>query len=387
MGHTTSTHAIPAKKKFVFLATMLLLIAITQCRPDVDPEKEVNPPLPPPEARLNPSQALGKKLFFDTNLSNPPGQSCATCHMPEKGFADPEHQAVSQGANKAAFGTRNAPTVAYAAYTPYFHFDSAEQVYIGGLFWDGRSNTLSEQAMSPLLTHHEMNNTNKKMVVEHVENSEYKDLFLYVFGASALADTNAAFAHITEALEEYEETAEVSPFTSKFDYYLKGLVKLSEAEMRGLEMFNDSLKGNCAACHPSTIDPLTNAVLFTDFTYDNLGVPANPDLISLMDTYQPDLGLGHVVNSASENGKFKVPTLRNIALTAPYFHNGVFKTLDEVMQFYNTRDSGEFGPPEVDENVNKEELGDLGLTAQEMKDIITFMHALTDGYAISDSLK
>lgn len=306
--------------------------------------------------------------------------------MPIVSFTDPEHLPVSRGANKSLFGRRNSPTVTYAAFTPYFHYDSLDEVYIGGLFWDGRAPTLQEQAMSPLLTQHEMNNADKGMVVDQVMKSDYRDLFLSVFGMNAFDNKEKAFEYISQALEEYEESEELSPFTSKFDYYMKGQIALSAAEMRGLDIFNDTLKGKCAACHPSTPDPLTQAILFTDFTYDNLGVPANPELIELDSAYQPDLGLGATIKQAKENGKFKVPTLRNIANTAPYFHNGVFKTLEEVLDFYNSRDSGKFGPPEIAENVNHDELGDLKLTDQERKDVIAFMKTLTDGYAIQDSL-
>ena len=334
------------------------------------------------EITLNPSQILGKKIFFDSTLSNPIGQSCATCHMPKNGFADPEQLAVSRGANKSMFGTRNAPTVTYAAFTPFFHYNEADEVYVGGLFWDGRSATLHEQATNPFLTHHEMGNTDKKMVVERIKNAEYKDLFLYVFGPDAFDSVDLAFDNIALAIEEFEETAEVNPFTSKFDYYQKGLVQLTDQEMRGLEIFNDTVKAKCAACHPTTPDPHTNAVLFTDYTYDNIGLPINPHLIELNKDYKPDLGLGAILKKPSENGKFKVPTLRNVAITAPYFHNGVFKTLEEVMDFYNARDSGKFGPPEVKENVNTEELGDLKLTEQEMSDVVAFMKTLTDGYNI-----
>ncbi len=339
------------------------------------------------DAYLNPSQILGKKLFFDTNLSNPPGQSCATCHMPKTGFSDPMGLPVSRGADTTFFGTRNAPTITYVAFTPFFHYDTVDEVYKGGLFLDGRSNTLHEQAMNPLLTHHEMNNSDKKMVVDQVMKAEYKDLFLYVFGQDAFNDVDEAFSQIAHAIEEFEESAEVSPFTSKFDYYIKGQVKLTEEEMSGLEIFNDTLKGKCAACHPSTPDPHTNAILFTDFTYDNLGIPVNQNLNVLNKDYKQDLGLGPIVKKASENGKFKVPTLRNVDITAPYFHNGIFKTLEEVMEFYNSRDAGKFGPPEVKENVNTEELGDLKLTEQEMKDVIAFMKTLTDGYSISDTIQ
>ncbi|MEP6645949.1 MAG: cytochrome c peroxidase [Saprospiraceae bacterium] len=331
---------------------------------------------------LNPSQQLGKKIFFDTLLSNPPGQSCATCHMPKMSFTDPEQLPVSRGAVKSIFGHRNSPTVTYAAFVPFFHYDSTEQEYMGGLFWDGRASTLEEQAMTPLLTQHEMNNTDKDMVIDHVMHAEYRDLFLRVYGINVFKDKAKAFEDLAEAVEEYEEATEVSPFNSKFDYFLNGKVKLSDEEMRGLQIFNDTLKGNCASCHPSTPDQFSNVVLFTDFTYDNLGIPANPELIKLDKAYQPDLGLGAIVKDARQNGKFKVSTLRNIANTAPYFHNGVFKTLEEVVQFYNSRDTGKFGPPEVSENVNRVELGNLKLSDQEMKDLVAFMKTLSDGFQI-----
>ncbi len=354
----------------------ICIFLFTQCN-----TKTPSTSVTPANITLNPAQLLGKKLFFDTNLSNPPGQSCATCHMPDQGFTDPEQLPASRGAVKTLFGHRNTPTVAYAAFTPYFHFDSVEENYVGGLFWDGRSATLSEQAMNPLLSHHEMNCDCKQTVVERVRKSDYKDLFLQVFGTNAFADTGKAFENIAEAIEEFEETAEVNPFTSKFDYYLKGEAQLTAPELRGLKLFNDTAKGNCAACHPSTPDPFTGAALFTDFTYDNLGVPANPELIKIDKGYKPDLGLGDIVKQKSENGKFKVPTLRNISITAPYFHNGVFKTLEEVMDFYSNRDKGTFAKPEISENVNTEELGNLNLTKQETDDIIAFMRTLTDGYA------
>lgn len=364
-----------------------LLVCIAQCRhkahhdkhDDNEGEAEVKDVM---EVQLTPAQLLGKKLFFDTNLSNPPGQSCATCHMPGNAFADPEGLPVSRGAIKSKFGHRNSPTIAYAAFSPHFHYDSVEEAYIGGLFWDGRANTLSEQAMIPLMSHFEMNNTSEKAVVDYVKSSPYANLFKTVYGPKSFDNVHKAFERIADALEEYEETVEVSPFTSKFDYYKKGLVKLTAQEERGLKLFNDEKKGNCAACHPSTPDPITGAILFTDFTYDNLGVPANPKLIELDKDYKMDCGLGSVVKCLEDEGKFKVPTLRNIDRTAPYFHNGVFKTLEEVVRFYNSRDVDtlKFGPAEVNRNVNKDELGNLGLTEDEVKDIAAFMRTLSDGY-------
>jgi len=332
---------------------------------------------------LTPTQLLGKKIFFDKNFSNPAGQSCASCHMPNRGFADADSLPVSKGILHASFGHRNAPSISYLAFTPNFYFDSVEQTYVGGFFWDGSAKTLSEQAMNPLLNHIEMNNSDKKMVVSHIKNSEYKDLFLYAFGPHSLDSIEIAFECITHAIEEFEETKEISPFTSKFDYYTRGLIDFTESEKRGLKIFNDTAKGNCAACHPSTPDKISGAILFTDFTYDNLGLPQNSCILDLCKDYKTDMGLGAIVNDSLHNGKFKVPTLRNVAATPPYFHNGIYKTLKETVEFYNERDSGKFGKAEVNSTVNKDELGNLKLTGQEVNDLIAFMQTLTDGYKIT----
>ena len=321
---------------------------------------------------------LGKELFFDESLSNPKGKSCASCHAPNSGFADPDNGAVSEGVFHLK-GSRNTPTISYMTYSPEFSFNKEEENYFGGQFWDGRAKNLIEQAKGPLLNHIEMNNSNKKMVVEAVKNSKSAILFKRVFGDEIFANTDQAFAKITEALNAYENSNEISPFTSKFDYYLTGKVKLTAIEKRGLALFNNEKKGNCAACHLSTPDEKSGKVLFTDFTYDNLGIPRNT---KLSDTI--DYGLGGVLNKASENGKFKVPTLRNVAVTAPYFHNGSFNTLEEVVEFYSVRDSGKFGKPEVNENVNHDELGDLNLSQSEIKAIVAFMKTLTDGYVIEE---
>ncbi|MFO0321458.1 MAG: cytochrome-c peroxidase [Bacteroidota bacterium] len=349
------------------------------------------------DSSLTPSQALGKKLFFDSNLSNPKGQSCASCHLPNHGFAGLNELPVSEGANKSIFGNRNAPTVSYAAFTPNFQFDSIEKNYFGGLFWDGRVNTLSEQAKFPLLNHLEMNNETVNQVVESIKKqTSYVDYFERAYGLGVLNESNEnIFHYVTEAIEEFEETKQVSPFNSKFDFYIKGLITLDSTEKRGLSLFNDPKKGNCAACHPSTKDKFSNAILFTDFTYDNAGTPKNLDnpFYKLDKDKNPDglnyidYGLGGFLKNNSENGKFKVPTLRNIALTAPYFHNGYFKTLKEVVHFYNARDIEKFPAPEVLENVNKEEMGNLKLTSDEEDAIVAFLLTLTDGYQISISKK
>ena len=338
---------------------------------------------------LTPKQELGKKLFFDKNLSTPAGQSCADCHAPEKGFADPNPDIpVSQGVHKDRFGNRNDLPAGYAAFSPKFHYDPNEGLYVGGQFWDGRAADLVEQAKGPFINPLEMANPDERAVVDKVRHSEYADLFRDVFGAAAFKDPNETYDMIAEAIATYEKSHELNPFNSKYDFYLAGKASLNEQERRGLELFEDEGKGNCAACHPSQPGDDGTPPLFTDFTYDNLGVPKNPEnpFYYLPEKLNPDginfvdLGLGGVLEKASEIGKFKVPSLRNIAKTGPYLHNGIFKNLRQVVVFYNTRDVGPWPAPEVGVNVNRDELGDLGLTEQETDDIVAFLHTLTDGY-------
>lgn len=349
---------------------------------------------------------LGQALFFDPSLSSPPGQSCATCHDTAAAFTDPDRRLpVSKGVLPGRFGNRNAPTAMYAAFSPAFHFDDKEALYVGGQFLDGRAATLEEQAKGPFLNPLEMANPDKASVVEKVRRATYSRQFDAVFGPDALKDTETAYARIAEAIAAFERTPGFAPFTSKYDAYLAGKVKLTRQELRGLHLFEAEDKGNCAACHISRPGPKGEPPLFTDFTYDNLGVPRNPEnpFYTLPSQLNPagkhwvDRGLGETVGKRSEDGKFKVPTLRNIELTAPYMHNGYFKTLRGSVVFYNDRDkkrrcSSEWvreadalkqrcwPAPEVAENVNRDELGDLGLNDREIDDIVAFMRTLTDGW-------
>lgn len=329
--------------------------------------------------------ALGKKIFFDQNLSNPIGQSCASCHNPQTGFSDLNHNIISEGAVNGLFGNRNAPNIAYSMYSPTLQYDAAEGTYFGGFFLDGRVHTLQEQAKKPFMNPLEMNITDPAMLVTKLQNAAYYNLYLSVYGNETNADK--IVDNITDAIAAFEKSSELNPFTSKFDYYLKGQATLTVQEARGMELFKNEKKGNCAACHIIDPDEASGKVLFTDFTYDNIGVPKNPNnpFYSMPVQFNPDgknaidLGLGKTVNDASHNGKFKVPTLRNVAISAPYFHNGFYNTLEEVMHFYNKRDVAVFPAAEIPETVNHDELGNLGLTDQEEKDIVAFMKTLTDG--------
>lgn len=334
---------------------------------------------------------LGKQIFFDSNLSEPAGQSCASCHDPETGFAEPNRELpVSQGANLNLVGNRNAPSAAYAAFSPPFHFDGDEGLFVGGQFLDGRAADLVEQAKAPFLNPLEMANTDAAMVIGKLRLAPYAELFLEVYGASALNDVDSAYHDLADAIAAFEASSELNRFSSKYDAYLRGEATLTPQERRGLELFEDPLAGNCAACHPSQPAGDAEPPLFTDFTYDNIGLPrneANP-FYSLPPEYNPegqsfvDLGLGGALADPAEDGKFKVPTLRNVAVTGPWGHNGVFTELREVVRFYATRDTdASWAAPEVEVNVNVAELGDLPLSNGDVDDITAFLMTLTDRYS------
>lgn len=325
---------------------------------------------------------LGKLIFNDASLSEPAGRSCGSCHKADAFYADPG-KVNSPGANSRLLGKRNTPSISYVKYTPDLYWDKQEKHWVGGFFWDGRAKTLAEQAGGPLLSPTEMANASPDQVVAKIKHASYQALFEKVYGKTIWENSNAAFAALIDALVAYENGPEFGLFTSKYDYYLQGKATLTAIERKGLELFEAEDKGNCAACHPSRADENGQRPLFTDFTYDNLGLPALPQLFSYDDT-AIDLGLylnPHLSKAEEVKGKFKVPTLRNIEKTAPYMHNGMLKTLEEIMDFYNSRDvDAKWGKPEISENLNSDELGDLGLSEVEKAAIIAFMKTLTDGY-------
>jgi len=341
------------------------------------------------QAALTSKEGLGKLLFFDPMLSTPPGQACSHCHSPGAGFGNPNQQLpVSRGVYPDRYGNRNDLTASYAAYIPPRTFDEAEGVWVGGLFWDGRASSLAEQAKGPPLNPLEMANPDAEAVVAAIREAPYRDQFLDVYGEGALDDSEEAYDFMADAIAAYEMSRELNPFDSKYDLYLAGEVRLTEGELHGLALFEDEGKGNCAACHPSRPGPDGSPPLFTDYTYDNLGTPKNPEnpYYFLPSEFNPDgveyvdLGLGPVVGDPDLNGFFRVPTLRNVAATPPYMHNGVFHTLYQVVSFYNSRDVAPWPGPELAAAVNRDELGDLGLTPQEMEKIVAFLKTLTDSY-------
>ncbi len=378
---------------------------------------------------LTPEQQLGKKLYEDVNLSLHRNQSCATCHgltpasgtVATPGFVDPVNVAtgtpVSAGSVPGKSGTLNTPSAGYAGFSPAFHWDEEEKHFVGGQFWNGRAATLVEQAKLPLLNPVEMAMPSNWAVVSRLkQDPEYRRHFAEVYGLDLArvpererapaglkppAGVAEVYDRMARAIAAFERSRVFNRFTSKFDFYLAGKTGLTELERQGLKLFEDE-KSNCAECHPSkpvsTLAGRRMPPLFTDFTYDNLGLPRN---VNIPGNPKPDPGLaGHPQLAGkpaakTERGKHKVMGLRNIAITAPYGHNGVFRTLEEIVHFYNTRDTKPdvcrdnndpgFGKtcwpaPEVRDNLNTEELGDLKLSPQEEASLVAFMKTLTDGY-------
>jgi len=350
---------------------------------------------------MTPQEKLGQLLYYDEYLSLNQNQACATCHHQMAGYADPENlrdpflNVVSLGSDTTLNGGRNAPTSSYAAFTPPFTWDATNGLYFGGQFWDGRADTLMDQAKGPFLNKVEMGMENEAAVIAAIADpgnpnfKQYVKLFQGAYGVDLRtidfgdeAGILDLYDQVAEAIGVYEQSTRFTQFSSKYDYYLAGLTALSGQELAGLALFEG--EAGCAACHPS--QALLNAdgtivpPLFTDHTYDNLGVPrsTNP-LISDEDKFPVDYGLGGRLGDPAENGKFKVSTLRNIEMTAPYAHNGYFATLAEIVNFYNTRDV--WPPPEVGENVNVDELGNLGLSLDQEADLVAFLLTLTDGFA------
>jgi cytochrome c peroxidase len=363
----------------------------------------------------SPEEQLGELIFFDETLSLNANQSCASCHAPSAGWTGPQaainaHGAVYEGSVAGAFGARKPPSAAYATVSPIFHMEKRE-LFVGGNFWDGRAtgenlgNPAADQAQGPFLNPAEQALYQAADVVSRVCAGSYAALFVQVWGSSACdpANVDAAFDAIARSIAAYEHSSAVNRFTSRVDGSATGGDKLTREERKGQALFQ--AKARCRLCHTSH----GQNPLFTDFTFDNLGLPRNPE--NPVYAYNPgfvDYGLGGFLATrpayadlAEDNlGRHKVPTLRNVDLRpAPTFvkaygHNGYFKSLWGIVHFYNTRDvlptcAGDYTeaqalaancwpPPEVAVNVNRSELGNLGLTREEEDAIVAFLKALSD---------
>ncbi len=379
------------------LTVLFLLLTLPACE---------RPPATSSASALSAAD-IGKLIFHDVSLSASGKQSCASCHSPQHAHAQPNALAVQFGGpllNQP--GTRAVPSIRYLADTPPLGFDEEGTPY-GGFNHDGSVDTFAAQAERPLFAANEMANLTREAVVEKLRKADYAAQFRQVFGATSFDQVDTAFAKLGLALERYQrDSPEFQPFSSKYDAYLAGKIQLTDAESRGLKLFNDEKKANCAACHPSAKREDGRPPLFTDFTYDGLGMPRNLEISANADPNYFDLGLcrsGRTGRASQDTacGKFKVPTLRNVATRQVFFHNGQIKNLRDAVAFYVSRDTQpeHWYPRKADKsiakfndlpakhhtNVNVEEVPYGGmrgakpsLSDQEIEDVVSFLRTLTD---------
>lgn len=340
---------------------------------------------------------LGGALFADRNLSFSRRQNCVSCHSPELAFTDPRQLgavqgAVSRGNDGRALGDRNAPTLGYASLTPPFHFNSAGQP-VGGMFHDGRAADLPVQAGAPLINPVEMGMPDRASVVARLrENPSYLAAFTRLFGSAALDDEDKAFAAFGEALAAFESSQTFAPFDSKYDRALRGEAVLSDEEEAGRALFFDSQRSSCSRCH-ARLSEDKNRETFSNARYFNLGVPENTNVRGLngkAGTVDHGLMQNPAAATQSSAGKFKVPTLRNVAITGPYMHNGVFQELRTAILFHDRFNGGAqqegrnpetgqpWAAPEVAANIETALLTAPALGEAEIKALVAFLSTLTD---------
>ena len=399
----------------------------------------------PPVAPLSAMALLGKAIFYDASLSSSGALSCASCHSPDHAYGPPNDGPVMLGgATLSRQGARAVPSLTYLDRHPNFSIGpdkgdddniidlaqmaaigqqaarttktaggtgaSANIVPQGGLFWDGRADTLQDQALFPLLDPNEMDGGSAEIVADKLRRAPYVNRFVELFGAGVLGNQSLLIAEAMFAVARYQvEEPSFHPYTSKYDYWLEGRARLSESELRGLQLFNDPDKANCAGCHTSAPTRDNLPPLFTDHQYEALGAPRNATLAGNRDPDHFDLGVcgpqrTDIPEQTQYCGMFLTPTLRNTATRHAFFHNGVFSTLEQVLDFYNFRDTNpeKIFPRAADGTVRKyDDLpqkyhanvdvtdppfdrhpGDKpAMSEQDEADIIAFLRTLTDGYA------
>jgi cytochrome c peroxidase len=342
------------------------------------------------EAGLSRLEVIGKRLFFDTSLSNPAGQSCGSCHDPETGFSGNfgSDVGVPLAADKVTLGVRNTPTAAYASFTPPFTLTTvgATQVAHGGQFLDGRAASLEEQAGMPLFAGGEMNIASPAELATRLADAPYAALMREEFGAAIFASPKLVLRSVQGAIAAFERTPRFAPFSSKFDNALVGDATLSALDGEGLKLFTDPLAGDCTRCHVfDRTSASASKRLFTDFGYYNLGVPRNARIPANADPAFFDLGLcgprRERVGDDRLCGAFKVPTLRNVTRRAAFMHNGVFTSLRDAVAFHARRDIPADDVPEAYRaNVMPavSNLDERGIDA-----ITAFLGTLEDGFGAS----
>ncbi|WP_258548650.1 cytochrome-c peroxidase [Thalassospira profundimaris] len=343
--------------------------------------------------------ALGEALYFDTNLSANRTQACATCHEPSMAFKDPRmnvaNGAFSLGDDGKSLGDRNAPMAAYAKFSPKFHVGD-DGIAVGGQFWDGRASDLAEQAGGPPLNPIEMGMSDKAGVVARLlENDDYVAGFKALFGDDIWSDSDKAYGAMTQAIAAFEQGDDFAPFDSKYDRFLRGEYKMTPEEELGRVLFFSQQFTNCNTCHMLKTSPTAEGETFTNYQFHNIGVPRNIATRKAVgkDTAFTDNGLldNPAIDDPAYRGKYKTPSLRNVAITGPYMHNGVFADLETVVRFYNKYNSKAkanqtnpetgkpWGAPEVSDTISIKELeqGDA-LDDQRIKAVVAFLKTLTD---------
>lgn len=411
---------MPIKSALALAFSAVLLCA---CQPDVPPPHHAGATYAP-SLKRQPSvpemTAMGRAMFHEPSLSASGKLSCASCHSPEHAYGPPNNLAVQMGGGDShAAGTRAAPSLRYRQTTPPFteHFhdddgdDSVDAGPTGGRNWDGRAQSGHEQAMIPLLAANEMGNASEAAVVAKLKAGPLAAQFKRTYGDDIFASDATAMRWIAMSLEVFQESpADFYPYTSKFDAVLRKQAVLSTQEARGLALFNDEKKGNCAACHLSAMSGSGGFPQFTDDGLINIGVPRNAKLQANADPAYFDMGLcGPYRKDLADHkeycGTFKTPSLRNVAERKVFFHNGSFTSLAQVLRFYAQRDTSpqkwypknldgsihKFDdlPPGLAANVNTEPPfdrqrgGKPSLSEVEITDVIAFLKTLSDGYHLS----
>jgi len=294
--------------------------------------------------------ALGRRVFFDPALSEPAGLACSGCHDPRRAFSGDRGSAIgaAPGSRPDRFGTRNTPSLLYARYAPPLYLFMDDDAVVpeprGGLFADGRVDTLAQLPVQPLTNPLEMNNRGAAMVVRKLARAPYAGEFRRRFGAAVFATPARGMAALGEALEAFLQSDGMAPFSSRYDDFIRGKGRLTAQELRGLALFRNPDKGNCASCHgfnETSSDPARS--LFTDYAYEAVAVPRNPALPANRDPAHHDLGLcetakaRHWPQPEQWCGYFRTPSLRNVAVRERYMHNGFFKDLRTVVRYYATR--------------------------------------------------
>lgn len=379
------------QKKYKLALVLTTVALFTGCNtPQISSQKD--------NINTQKEAALGELLFFDTILSKNGTQSCATCHNPEHGFIDNRDNGVagagSLGDDLKSIGDRNTPTAAYAMFSPVFHFDKKTKEFKGGQFYDGRESNLKGQAGGPPTNLVEMGIPSKEFLVKRLENSmQYNKLFKDIYGKDIFSNPNKAYEAMTQAISSFEKTDIFAPFDSKYDRFLKDEYDLTPLEDLGRSIFFSNNNTNCASCHLLKVEDAPKET-FTNYEYHNIGTPPNHDLMT-KNVVNPKTFIDHgllnnpKVSDKKHDGKIKVPTLRNIAVTGPYMHNGVFKNLSTVVEFYDkyTNEDRKINPethkpwaqPEVKENINTKLLRKgKPLTKRKVEALVAFMNTLTD---------